>query len=346
MGKRIEYQIVGRYMNGAEVTGYMLQSIEDNKAKRYSREQVCYLVGKGQVTNCSGQIYQDKVLLRGVGMSLEDLPVQQESGEVKKASGVHNIKKTDTGTDIMTKLFITQSITDGRNVVGYVVSNAGGGVSKLSREQVLQLAKEGKLGNASFQTSNGKPILRGVGINLNELPSVRLNPPAPTQQAAPVQPEKTQSKSKVGIGALSSGKERTTAKKAKVIDAGGYEYVKKAYKNKVYNTEGEVKFEAVLKDQLPTGIKLEDMFISRNSEYGHWYFDVNILVREQGMGIGYTITTNTLTQLCDDIFCCIPNAPYDNSEKLQNISYNFNKPIDLCRKIIKEIVDGFIKAGA
>lgn len=52
MANKIQYSIVGRYMNGTEVTGYHLQSIETGKAGKFTREQVIFLVGRGQVTNC------------------------------------------------------------------------------------------------------------------------------------------------------------------------------------------------------------------------------------------------------------------------------------------------------
>ena len=61
MAAKILYQIVGRYMNGSEVTGYHLQSMETGKQGKYTKEQTIFLVGRGQVTNCSGQIYQDKL---------------------------------------------------------------------------------------------------------------------------------------------------------------------------------------------------------------------------------------------------------------------------------------------
>ena len=91
--KRTEYQIVGRYMNGSEVTGYHLQSIEQGKSGRYTREQVVYLVGRGQVTNCTGQIYQDKVILRGNGMSLDDLPVKYEDGDTRNMDKVGKVRR-------------------------------------------------------------------------------------------------------------------------------------------------------------------------------------------------------------------------------------------------------------
>lgn len=172
MANKVMYQIVGRYMDGKEVTGYHLQSMETGKAGRFTREQVCYLVGRDQITNCSGQIYQDKVLLRGVGMSLDDLPVKQENGGLSRTNNIGKVRKNTTTEDAMTQFTVVASIVNGRNVVGYVISNAGGGRKNISRSMMIELAQKGRIGNVRFQTSNDKKILRGVGVNLSELPTI------------------------------------------------------------------------------------------------------------------------------------------------------------------------------
>ena len=177
MAARITYQIVGRYMDGKEVTGYHLQSIDTGKSGRYTREQVVFLVGKGQIQNCSGQIYQDKVILRGVGMSLDDLPVQQENGTLSRTDGVGKIRKGATAADVMTQFIIVGSLVSGRNTVGYVIRNAAGQTKQISREDALRLAKDGRIGNARVQEYNGRILLRGVGVNLNELPITQTNQP-------------------------------------------------------------------------------------------------------------------------------------------------------------------------
>lgn len=173
MAAKVLYQIVGRYMDGKEVVGYHLQSMESGKSGRYTREQVAFLVGRGQITNCSGQIYQDKVLLRGVGMSLDDLPVKQENGGLTRTDSIGKVRRGTTAADAMTQLMIVRAIIDGRNVVGYTVRNAAGQTKDIGRDMVLSLAKEGRIGNARYQESNGKPILRGVDMNLSELPTVK-----------------------------------------------------------------------------------------------------------------------------------------------------------------------------
>lgn len=168
--KRTEYQIVGRYMDGKEVTAYHLQSLDTGKAGRYTREQVAYLVGRGQVTNCEGQIYQDKLLLRGKGISLEDLPVQQENGDLSRTDNLGKIRRGTNTNDVLTQVMIVGSIVRGRNVLGYVIQNAGGGQAKVERDRLIELARAGRVGNARVQMYNGKPILKGVDCDLSQLP--------------------------------------------------------------------------------------------------------------------------------------------------------------------------------
>lgn len=175
MARKAQYQIVGRYMNGKEVVAYHLQDLEKMTDGRYTREQVCYLVGKNQVSNCTGQLYKDKVILRGVGMSLENLPVHQEStGEVSRTDNIGKVRKGSTAQDVMTQFMIVGAITQGKNTIGYVISNAAGETRDVPREQVLELASAGRIGNARVQNYQGKVLLRGVNCNLSQLPTTVL----------------------------------------------------------------------------------------------------------------------------------------------------------------------------
>ena len=166
--QRVEYQIVGRYMSGKEVTAYHLQSISTGKGGRYTREQVAYLVGREQITNCMAQIYKDKLLLRGKGINLDDLPVQQERKDIDP-----HAPRSEAGSrsQTMGKLLLVKAIKSGRNTVGYVVQNDGCGTKRVKRQQVIELAKAGKIANARVQNYNGKELLRGFGCNLDQLPT-------------------------------------------------------------------------------------------------------------------------------------------------------------------------------
>lgn len=176
-GKRTEYQIVGRYMDGSEVTGYHLQSLETGKSGKYTKDQVYYLVGRDQITNCTGQIYQDKVLLRGKGINIDDLPVKYEDGDTRNMDKIGKIRRGTTIEEAMEQFMIVGLIKSGRNTVGYKIQNAGGAQKEVSRETIIKLASEGKIGNASVQNYNGKTILRGVGVNLETLPIEKLGIP-------------------------------------------------------------------------------------------------------------------------------------------------------------------------
>ena len=166
--QRVEYQIVGRYMSGKEVTAYHLQSISTGKGGRYTREQVAYLVGREQITNCIAQIYKDKLLLRGNGVNLDDLPVKQEGKDIDPQA-----LRSEVGgrSQAMGKLMLVKAIKSGRNTGGYVVQNDGCGAKRFKRQQVIELAKAGKIANARVQNYNGKELLRGFGCNLDQLPT-------------------------------------------------------------------------------------------------------------------------------------------------------------------------------
>lgn len=167
--QRTQYQIVARSMNGKEVLGYYLQSFESGKQGFYTKEQVYFLVGRGQITNCDGQLYQDKVLLRGVGISLEDLPIVNNDG-IKNSDGLGRIRRGTSVEDAINQVNIVGLIANGRNTIGYIVQNAGGGKANVPRNQLLQLARDGKVGNARVQTYRNQLILKGVNCDLTALP--------------------------------------------------------------------------------------------------------------------------------------------------------------------------------
>lgn len=172
-GRRVQYQIVGRYMDGTSVTGYQMQSIETGKSGKFTREQAAFLVGRGQVTNCDASIYQDKVIFKGIGVSLESLPIIRD-GKVSNTDRIGHVRKDVTPEQAVNQLMISGVIVSGRNTVGYVIRNAGGQEKKIKREDCLKLASQNRLGNARIQNYNGKVILRGVGVNLNELPVINI----------------------------------------------------------------------------------------------------------------------------------------------------------------------------
>ncbi|MBO5389224.1 MAG: hypothetical protein J6A59_14055, partial [Lachnospiraceae bacterium] len=71
---RTLYKLVGRYMQGNDTVYYGLVS-EDGKEVRATEEQMAFYVGREQVINVTAQLYKDKVLFRGVGCEIKELPI-------------------------------------------------------------------------------------------------------------------------------------------------------------------------------------------------------------------------------------------------------------------------------
>ena len=123
----------------------------------YNRETTAYLVGRGQVTNFKGYIYNSELRLRGVEVRLESLP---------------------TGRDVMDKpieelakmINILAEIVDGKKTIGYIVRYINGEQKNLKLEDVIEAAKNGNVINARLKrTLSGKMVLEGIGCNLSEL---------------------------------------------------------------------------------------------------------------------------------------------------------------------------------
>lgn len=159
--KKISYQMVGRYMKGSEVTGYHLQSIETGKAGRYTKEQVYYLAGRDQITNCEGSLGSEgAVNLSGRGMRIQDLPVMHENGKMSNTDAIGKVKKNQSAEQTMERLKIIAQVPEGKKVPYYWVINVGGGKAIKSREEIIEKAKNNLIVNARVQIYNGKYLLR------------------------------------------------------------------------------------------------------------------------------------------------------------------------------------------
>lgn len=74
--QRTQYKLVGRYMRGNDTVYYGVIS-ENGEEKRYTEEQLAFMVGRGQIINITAQLYNDKVLFRGINCDIKNLPVIQ-----------------------------------------------------------------------------------------------------------------------------------------------------------------------------------------------------------------------------------------------------------------------------
>lgn len=165
MANKCEYVLEKKFTQGTEGTGFLLRNINTGDGKVYSKIQVIYLVGKGQVKNVEAQLYKDKVLLRGKEVNLNEL--QTEKKTLEEAA---SIDKAELNKKI---LQISASIKRGRKCVGYMVLNTMTGEQKpFAKDKVIKMCLNKQIINASVQRDNTHDtyLIRGVECMLSSLP--------------------------------------------------------------------------------------------------------------------------------------------------------------------------------
>lgn len=162
MASRNEYMVVKKFEEEPE--GYLLRNLGTGEGKKYSRIQVIFLIGRGQVKNMDAQFYNGKVLLRGKDINLKKLDkVQPVADDAKPASLNEKI------------LEVVATIKRGRSSVGYVVKNTMTMEEKpFKRDVIIKMALKKQIVNVAVQRDNVNDtyILRGEGCRLSELPVI------------------------------------------------------------------------------------------------------------------------------------------------------------------------------
>lgn len=177
---KVKFVLVGRYMKGTEVTAYHIMRSDNRKTKKVTKEQFFYLLGKGLIANCVGQLYKDKVIVRGInGFSVSKVPIYDENkNDIRDVDKVTNVAPKKNVSNIFNQWYLTARIMNGRRNVGFEAKNHGGQVVRLSRSKVIELASKKLLANATVQNLNvdgaNKKILRGVGVDLRNLPIIAI----------------------------------------------------------------------------------------------------------------------------------------------------------------------------
>lgn len=161
------YRIVGRYMSGVKVLGYYLIDTELGTGKSVTKSDTEKLALSKQIINCTAQRYQGKILLKGVNIKLNTLPVVDVS-KTQKLSAETPIKKPEKpGYAILAR------ILEQKHVVGYVLIDEKHEKRHISRDKTIELASKGLVHNARVQMYHATPVLRGVGCDLSSLPGIR-----------------------------------------------------------------------------------------------------------------------------------------------------------------------------
>lgn len=186
MSERVTYRVVGRYMDGKNITGYHYVG-SDYSQMPVTKERAIYLIGKGLVENMRVQTNTDgELIIRGKGVNLTELPIydtkKQEfrgNGNQQNAGGQQNRAIQAGGKQV--SYTIVKRIMSKTTCVGYLVKSSMGNDAKLQRDQVIKLGIEKLLTNASVQKyreregAEPKIILRGINCDLSKLPILIVN---------------------------------------------------------------------------------------------------------------------------------------------------------------------------
>lgn len=160
------YEIIGRVTERTSVIAYI---IKDNHSggKIYPMEKsmVEQLALNKQIYNCTGQIYNNIINLKGINCKLNQLPRYDMNG--------NKIVETDKGKKhVVADLELVGKIQNGRVISEYVLISIinPNKPFKLPRNMVIKLAQEGRIVNAKSQKNGDEMMLRGAeGFNLAQL---------------------------------------------------------------------------------------------------------------------------------------------------------------------------------
>ncbi len=187
INRNLTYRVTGRYMNGSTVDSYHLVG-EDGSQVVAGKDQIVYLIGRGQIENMRIQTNGGEIIIRGRGINLNNLPVfDMAKGNFRgnqasqQAASTNVAPRKNSGINAMGQLKITKRIMYKTTCLGYMVMDMSGKEKMLRREKVLKLATEKLISNAIVQrytpkgSTNTALILRGVGCDINALPVVTVD---------------------------------------------------------------------------------------------------------------------------------------------------------------------------
>ena len=109
-----KYMVIGRYVSGVNVLGYVLRRNSDGETQLFSRSEVEVMAFKKQIGNMSAQRYKGRIVIKGTDCRLSDLPNYDSNGNIISSE----IKSGDKNEAI----YITARVLDGKNITGYMVS--------------------------------------------------------------------------------------------------------------------------------------------------------------------------------------------------------------------------------
>lgn len=157
----MNYKLSARVMEGSQIVGYKLLDEEGNET-RIKKETVENLAEEGLIVNCTVIEDNGKKYLKGLGISISELPVidlkQNESSKIASEGK---------------KLRLVKRVLDkGKGLTGYIAESDDNQEYRLSLEETWVLCRKGVILNAKAQLSENTKLLVGIDSELRLLPTV------------------------------------------------------------------------------------------------------------------------------------------------------------------------------
>lgn len=158
----LKYRVVKRVYKGNELDHYT--SICSNGQQRdLDKEQLAYLAAKGQIENLQVVLTKTDVAFRGVGININDLPVER-----LKSDAVTEREEAAAKKDYVVTLI--GALMEGRTLIGYYARTADGKKGTFQKEKIIEMADNGLVTNAVAVMRNGTKGIKGkAGFKLQTL---------------------------------------------------------------------------------------------------------------------------------------------------------------------------------
>lgn len=146
-----EFRIVGKYIQGLSITGYMVENIETSKKKLLKTADVIKLAEANKIYDANVEEFDGKKYLY----------IKQDINTIEDIENSKN------------NMEIIYRILDKSNMcIGYMCKDNNGKSYKISRNKAWELAYNNSIKNVKAIVCKGIKALQGNGIDLGSLSSI------------------------------------------------------------------------------------------------------------------------------------------------------------------------------
>lgn len=158
----LKYRVIARVYKGTKLDHYK-QICSNGQQRELDKEQLAYLAAKGQIENLQAYITKDDVEFKGIGININDLPVER-----LKSDSV--LEKEDAAAKKDYLVTLIGALMNGRTLVGYYAKTADGQKGTFQKEKIIEMAGQGLVTNAVAVMRNGVKGIKGkAGFKLQTL---------------------------------------------------------------------------------------------------------------------------------------------------------------------------------